>query len=100
MTQAIIEGDSIIIRIPIAAIPVAFEAWPGAPRDAEGRDLYKVTDAYVFAKGIVHYLNAESEDGTTRIHLMLDSAMNEALEQGEEGVEEIAAIRARGGSDD
>lgn len=98
--EAVIEGDNIVIRVPIAAIPVAFEAWPDAPRNDEADPLYRVTDAATFAKGIVRYLNDESEDGTTRIHLMLDSAMNEALEQGEEGVEEIAAIRARGGSDE
>lgn len=98
--EAVIEGDNIVIRIPTAAIPVAFEAWPDAPRNDEADPLYRVTDAATFAKGIVRYLNDESEDGTTRIHLMLDSAMNEALEQGEEGVEEIAIIRARGGSDD
>ena len=98
--EAVIEGDNIVIRVPISAIPVAFEAWPDAPRNDEADPLYSVTDAATFAKGIVRYLNDESEDGTTRIHLMLDSAMNEALEQGEEGVEEIAAILARGGSDD
>lgn len=97
--KAVIEGDNIVIRVPISAIPVAFEAWPDAPRNDEADPLYRVTDAVVFANGIVHYLNDESEDGTTRIHRMLDSAMNEALVHGEEGVEEIAAILARGGSD-
>ena len=96
--EAAIEAGSIVISVPISEVPAAFDAWPGAPRNDNGDPLYRVTDAATFAKGIVRYLNDESEDGTTRIHLMLDSAMNEALEQGEEGVEEIATIRARGGS--
>lgn len=92
--EAVIEGPNIVIRVPISAIPVAFEACPDAPRDDEADPLYTVTDAATFAKGIVRYLNDEEEDGTTRIHRMFDSAMIEALEQGEEGIEEVAAIRA------
>lgn len=95
--EAIIEGPNIVIRVPISAIPVAFDAWPDAPRNEEGDALYVVTDAATFAKGIVRYLNAEEEDGTTRIHVMFDGAMSEALEQGEEGVEEVATPRASGG---
>lgn len=95
--EAVIEGPNIVIRVPVSAIPVAFDAWPDAPRNEEGDALYVVTDAATFAKGIVRYLNAEEEDGTTRIHVMFDGAMSEALEQGEEGVEEVAraALKAR-----
>lgn len=91
LSEAVIEGNNIVIRVPVSTLPIAFEHWPDAPRDAEGDPLYRVTDAATFAKGVARYLNDESEDGTTRIHRMLDDAMNEALEQGEEGVEEIAS---------
>jgi hypothetical protein len=90
LSEAIIEGGNIVIRVPIDVLPIAFKYWPGAPRNNNGEPRYVVTDAATFAKGVVHYLNDEKEDGTTRIHRMLDDAMNEALEQGEEGVEEIA----------
>lgn len=95
--EAVIEGANIVIRVPISAIPIAFAAHPQAPENDQGDPLYAVTDAATFAKGIVRYLNEESEDGTTRIHIMLDSAMMEALEQGEEGIEQIRAADAREG---
>lgn len=98
-STARIEGDQIVIRVPISTLPIAFDACPDAPRDDKAEATYIVTDAPTFAKGIVHYLNDESEDGTTRIHRMLDSAMLEALEQGEEGVEERTALAPDAGED-
>lgn len=92
--RAIIDGDCISIRVPIRALPVAFECIPPHHRlrDAEGNSLFRVGDIAEFAKSVARRLNAESEDGTTEIHLMLDRAMVEAVEQGDEGVEEFPAI--------
>jgi hypothetical protein len=91
--RAVIEGDCIVIRVPISVLPIAFDASPVAPRDEEADPLYRVTDAATFAKGVARHLNDEEEDGTTPIHRILDDAMLEALEQGEEGIEEIAALK-------
>lgn len=86
--RAIIEGDNIVIRVPISALPVAFDFSPLTPRDDEADAKYFVSDTAEFAKSVCRRLNKEEEDGTTPIHLMLDSAMEEALEQGDEGLEE------------
>lgn len=83
--QAIIEDGAIIVRIPLENLPQVVEgAW--ALGSLESR--WKVTDAQVFATELVRALNDEDEQGTTRIHKMFDAAINEALEQGAEGIEE------------
>lgn len=83
--QAVIEGDTVVIRISLVSLPTAVEgAWAsyGLPTRM------KVTDVKAFAKELVIALNREEEDGTTRIHTMFDGAINEAIEQGAEGIEE------------
>lgn len=83
--QAVIENGSIVIRVPIAALPQVIEgAWALGGIDTR----MKITDADAFAKDLMHELNNEDEQGTTRIHKMFDRAMNEAIEQGAQGVEE------------
>lgn len=42
-----------------------------------------------FGESVLRYLEKEEEDGTTPIHRMLDSVVEEALEQGEEGFLEV-----------
>jgi hypothetical protein len=83
--EAVIEGDSIVIRVAIDALPMIVEgAWA-----AGGMDLrLKVTDAKTFAKDLVRTLNDEEEDGTTPIHKMFDAAIWEASEQGADGIDE------------
>lgn len=82
---AVIEDDTIIIRLPIANLGAALEgAW--ASGHQTGR--YKVTDAEAFAKEFVIELNREAEDGTTPIHGLFDKCMYEAIDQGAGGVEE------------
>lgn len=77
-----IEGDEIVIRVPIDATPFAagyamLRAW--------GQE-YPVTDARVFAAELVRELRKEEEDGTTLVHTMLDKAVLNAVENGAEGV--------------
>jgi hypothetical protein len=86
MESAKIEGDEIVIRIPIAAIAHATEV---ACDEEYGFELHqiKVTDSSVFANEILAELVRESEDGTTRIDKMLDGAVIEAIEQGAAGIE-------------
>ncbi|WP_010323023.1 hypothetical protein [Marinobacterium stanieri] len=46
-----------------------------------------ITDRELFLKEFVLELNAESEDGSTLIHRVLDKAVSNALENGAQGVE-------------
>ena len=83
--QAVIKGGAIVIRIPIKNLPQVVEgAWALGALDTR----WKITDAPAFAEALVDELNREDEEGTTMIHKMFDAAINEALEQGAEGIEE------------
>lgn len=85
MSEAKIEGEDIVIRVAVSALPQVVEgAWTAGYMETR----FKVTDAPTFAKELVSELNAESEDGTTAIHKMFDACINEAIEQGAEGIEE------------
>lgn len=46
----------------------------------------EVTDADKFAVEIMHAVQQESEDGTTLIHIALDTAAMNAIEDGAEGI--------------
>lgn len=81
-----IEGDEIVIRVPILALPDAFKYCdyvegfdPEGPRPC-------VTDAAVFARELLGELQREEEDGSTVVTEMLDDAMRAAVENGCEGV--------------
>lgn len=83
--QAIIEGDAVVIRVTLSSIPAIIDGGWGcgaiSPR-------MKITDVQAFAKDWVSELNREAEDGSTPIHKMFDATINEAIEQGAEGIEE------------
>ena len=87
--RAVIEGDEIVIRLPIATIGVAVQA---------GNDLLvfdvpiRVTDAALFAPEMVAALNDEDEEGTTPIMKLFDAAVWSAFEGGAEGIEEDADV--------
>lgn len=83
--KAVIEGEYIVVRVAIPALSTVLE---GAWAAGYFQSRWKVTDAAKLADGIVNELNAESEDGTTRIHAMFDAAILEAIDQGVEGIEE------------
>lgn len=84
----VIEGDDIVIRITPAALTHAtehgvlctFVPQTGGFRAAQITDFPKWRDA------VVRALLREQENGDTPVHLMLDGALEYALEQGEEGV--------------
>lgn len=79
MELAKIEGDEIVIRVKIEALPCAMA---GSPLGAE----IHVTDAAVFAEEFVRALNDEDEVGTTLLHKAFDRAMANATESGCEGL--------------
>ncbi len=84
--EAVLRDGQIVISIEVAALPLIVSGSCAA----DGLDgLWKVTDAAAFAKDVVQALNAEEDDGTTRVHRMFDGAFSEAIDQGAEGIEEI-----------
>jgi hypothetical protein len=83
--RAIIEDGAIVIRIPLEYLDTIVEgAWAASGIDVR----YRITDRSVFAQELTHSLNAEEEDGTTLIHRTFDAAINDAIEQGAQGIEE------------
>lgn len=83
--RAVIEDGAIVIRVPIANLPAVVDGWWAA----SGIDMrFKVTDSEAFAKDLVRELDREDDTGTTRIHKMFDRAIDEAINQGAEGIEE------------
>lgn len=74
----------LVIAIGIDALITAVQGG-----DDWDEDRWKVSDPDAFAAGIVRGLKNEQEDGTTLVHLAIDSAAMWALEQGEPGVDEL-----------
>jgi hypothetical protein len=83
--KAVIHDGVVEIRFPITALPLALS---GACDLQAIEPRYRITDPELFAGAFVRELNREDEQGTTLIHRLFDKAMDEALEQGAEGVEE------------
>ena len=84
--KAVIRDEQIVISIDVDALPGILS---GSIATNSVAGLFKVSDPIAFAKEVCGALNAENEDGTTRVHMMFDSAFNHAIDQGAEGVEEI-----------
>ncbi len=83
--QAIIEDRCIVIRVPVEVLPTVVDGgWMLGIIDVRQR----VTNAAVFAKELVRALNDEDDQGTTRVHRCFDDAINFAIEQGCEGLED------------
>lgn len=83
-----IEGDEIVIRVPLAAIPHAAQlalSEHGYSTDDNAWTRIQITDPRTFAADMCRAMNDESEDGSTRVHLLLDAAVCVAYEQGSEG---------------
>jgi len=80
---AVVEDGNIVIRLPIKNLPVAVK---GAIALGALDASMKVTDADKFAADVVYALNAEDEEGTTRVHKMFDSAFEHISEYGSDGI--------------
>lgn len=80
---------AIVIRVPASTLKRVAQYLPAFERhDEETGDTLvpKITDPKVFAKEVLHTLRREEEDGTTLVHEMFDKAIEEAVEQGAEGI--------------
>jgi hypothetical protein len=82
--KAVIEKGSIVIRVPIANLQTVVD---GTWALNSLTERMKITNAKKFAAELVHALNDEDGEGTTPVHTMFDKCLNEAIEQGAEGVE-------------
>jgi hypothetical protein len=84
--QARIVRGSIVFSVPIKHLQAIVD---GSWRTGNMDTRFKVTDPEAFAKDLLSWgLNTESEDGSTPIHRMFDKAIEAAIEQGAEGIEE------------
>ncbi len=83
--RAVVKGGEIIITVPIEALQTVVD---GAHALGSLDTRWMVTAPDVFARDLIRALNDEDEQGTTPIHRLFDAAINEALEQGAEGIEE------------
>ncbi len=85
-TVAIEDGTAIVIRIPLAYLPVAMDCAVDA---GHVYGAHEVTEIGPFAEALVGELKEEKEDGTTLIHGLLDMAIGAAVENGAEGIAEV-----------
>jgi hypothetical protein len=76
-----VEGGRLVISIDVALLAFAVQNGPKWPGD------YHVPDVAEFAKEMARQLQKEEEDGTTIVHRMFDTAADEILEWGGDGVE-------------
>lgn len=83
--KAIIEGGAIVIRVPIANLQAIMD---GGFACAAYAQRWKVRNPDLFAKEIADELNDEDEEGSTAVHKLFDSAINQAIERGAQWVEE------------
>lgn len=87
--KVFIEDGVLVMQIGVEALKFVIAADPHLTEYNEKTGEWvapKVTDIDEFAKGVLSALLDESEDGSTPVHLMLDAAIIEAIEQGTEGV--------------
>jgi hypothetical protein len=94
LTTSIEDGD-LVIRIGTRTLAWSLEHHPDLLNE-RAEPTYKVSDEAEFAKDVLRELEREEEDGTTLVHLMLDKATKEALEQGSCAVKEEGEAPSQG----
>ncbi len=83
--EAVIEDGQIVIRVPIENLPDAIEgAWSMGLFETR----LQVTDLDELAKSMVYILNGSDESGVSPVHSLFDKAIQDAFEQGDEGIDE------------
>jgi len=83
-----IEDGVLTIRIGVDCLANAVKLNPELTTfDADGKWVEpEIADADAFANEVMLALQAESEDGTTLVHLAIDTAAMNAIENGAEGI--------------
>lgn len=82
---AVIEDGNIVIRVPIDALQHVLD---GSNPCYQLAERYRVADPAVFATELCRSINREDERGETPFHKMFDAAMEYAIDQGCEGLED------------
>lgn len=82
------------ISIPLGTLKYAFKWWPNNVNDEGDEPGYRVIDDAAFMKAVRDALHIEEEDGSNRIHKMLDEAFERVLEDCDSGTEEIRKGKA------
>lgn len=80
--EVVIEGDLIVFRIQVLALPGIVELGPDG-------DKFKIVDAPAFAKDLVRHMNDEPETGPTPMQELFDRMIYDAFDNGADGVEDL-----------
>lgn len=80
-----IEAGRLVISIGVTTLGDALTG-PASPLRDDAPHV-RVTDYTAFAREVVNSLTSESEDGTTKVHMMLDEVASDFLENGADGVD-------------
>ena len=86
-----IADDMLVIKLGIETLRMCCDHNPAFYDGESGRQMYTVTDPKAFASEVCRMLESEEEDGSTLVTKMLDAAMEDAIDDGCEGVENIEA---------
>jgi hypothetical protein len=88
-----IVDDELVIRVGINTLAWAFDHMlennPYSDKDHDFVQKWRVSDPLEFTKDTVSELLREEEDGTTPLDLLFDKVMNNAVDQGSLGIEEV-----------
>lgn len=83
--KAVVRDGAIMIRLPLANLQSIMD---GGFLCLAYDKRYRILDAEGAAKEICAALNDGDEEGTTPIHRLFDAAINEALNQGAQFIDE------------
>lgn len=81
---ATVEGEEIVIRYGLDRLVNSAKMFS---LGEDGESLVQMTDVKTFAAAVAEKLLEEEEDGDTPIDLMLDEAIEAAIEDGADGIE-------------
>lgn len=84
-----IEDGVLTMAIGVECLANAVKLNPDLAEYDEGSEEWiepEITNVDKFAQGVLHALQDESEDGTTLVHMAIDTAASNAIENGAEGI--------------
>lgn len=93
-----VERGAIRISVDAATVKFATENHPEFWDPETDTYHYVVLDPSQWLRSVARYITDEREDGSSRLTDMFDSAIKEAIEQGEEGADERPSSSANEGT--
>lgn len=85
LPTAAVEGDQLVIRITTECLLHAVTCAPEWPLDYRGNPI-SIQNSTLLIQEIIHELQREDEQGTNQMHLLLDQAALDAINNGSEAV--------------